>query len=110
MENISEMSYCEFLEWRKRRKFENRRKREQRMEEARARGTHTKEEWEDLKEEFGQRCVCCGADEPLAKDHIVPIYAGGSDAISNLQPLCSSCNSSKGPDDFNWVEHRRSTR
>jgi uncharacterized protein YdaU (DUF1376 family) len=77
--------------------------RSQRLAAARAKGTHTKIEWAAMLEVFGQQCVRCGihADEArggICKDHITPIYQGGSDAIWNLQPLCSSCNSSKGPD------------
>lgn len=77
--------------------------RSQRLTAARAKGSHTKQEWMALLEIFGQ-CVRCGAtDGNLVKDHIEPIYQGGSDAIENLQPLCLSCNSSKGPE---AVDHR----
>lgn len=83
--------------------------RSQRLAHARAIGTHTAEEWGALLNEFGQRCVRCGIDgAPLDKDHIVPIYQGGSDAISNIQPCCPWCNYSKGADSTNWVEIRRS--
>lgn len=49
-----------------------------------------------MRDAFG-RCLRCGATGRLQKDHIVCLYRGGSDAITNLQPLCNRCNSSKGP-------------
>lgn len=72
--------------------------RSERLAEARRKGTHTAEEWAALVAFCGGSCVRCGSSERIVKDHITPIYQGGSDAIDNLQPLCGSCNSSKGPD------------
>ena len=81
--------------------------RSQRLKAAREKGTHTPEEWDEMKGFFGE-CVICGCKENIVKDHIVPLYQGGSDAISNLQPLCSSCNSRKGADSkdyrIEWCE------
>lgn len=62
-------------------------------------GQHTAAQWEALKAQYGYRCLCCGVCEPeitLTADHIVPLVHGGSDDVSNLQPLCLSCNSRKG--------------
>ncbi len=82
--------------------------RQQRMTLARQRGTHTRQQFLDLVQEFGGRCVRCEKKFPhLDKDHIIPIYQGGSDALSNIQPLCAWCNSAKGPERFNWAEYRR---
>lgn len=72
-----------------------------RLQEARARGTHTRLEWEVLLAIFGGKCVRCGAPR-CEKDHIVPLYQGGSDAIGNLQPMCALCNTFKGPDATDW--------
>jgi 5-methylcytosine-specific restriction endonuclease McrA len=91
------------------RKYLHKRIRSQRLAEARARGTHTEEQWLAVLDEFDYRCVQCGCwpvGRPC-KDHIKPIYAGGSDGIDNLQPLCRECNTAKGPDCFNWADYRR---
>lgn len=73
--------------------------RTERMRAAKALGTHSKEEWESLLSACGYKCVRCGyANGTIVKDHVVPVYQGGSDAIDNLQPLCIRCNSQKGPD------------
>jgi 5-methylcytosine-specific restriction endonuclease McrA len=72
--------------------------RAERMKAARAKGTHTPREWAALVEVCGAKCLRCDAVGRLEKDHIIPVYAGGSDAIDNLQPLCPSCNCRKGPD------------
>lgn len=96
-------------DWAKRhRKWLQKRIRSQRLSEARERGTHTPEEWQQILERFDFRCVRCGCmpDPRPCKDHITPIYLGGSDASSNLQPLCRECNTAKGPDTFNWAEYR----
>lgn len=59
-------------------------------------GTYTLDEWTELCASYGNKCLCCGTvTEQLAVDHVIPIIKGGSSDISNLQPLCLSCNSSK---------------
>ena len=60
-------------------------------------GAHfTLEEWERLLEACGRRCLACGSGEDLTVDHIVPLSLGGSNAITNIQPLCEECNGRKG--------------
>jgi 5-methylcytosine-specific restriction endonuclease McrA len=62
-----------------------------------AAGSYTAEEWKALLDHYEHRCLCCGrSDVPMTVDHIVPLCQGGSNEISNLQPLCLSCNTSKG--------------
>lgn len=61
-------------------------------------GSYTAGQWEALKAHYGYRCLCCGRIEPeimLTVDHVVPIALGGSNDITNIQPLCLSCNCSK---------------
>jgi uncharacterized protein YdaU (DUF1376 family) len=87
---------------------QNRAKRSERLANARRLATHSSAEWQALLAACEYRCVRCGADE-VCKDHIKPIYQGGSDGIENLQPLCRSCNAAKGPDasdlrPSNWRE------
>lgn len=89
---------------RAKRNARNSRRRRRRLERAREKGTHTGEQWESLCEWAGGCCVRCGdCRYPVEKDHIKPLYQGGSDAIDNLQPLCARCNASKGPESINWI-------
>ena len=49
-----------------------------------------------LCESYGNKCLACGDTEAvLEADHVVPLIKGGSDDISNIQPLCASCNRKK---------------
>lgn len=59
-------------------------------------GSYTVSEWKALKRQYDNRCACCGKKDKLTADHVVPVSRGGSSDISNIQPLCKSCNSSKG--------------
>lgn len=70
-------------------------------------GKYTPTEWRDLLRRYGHRCLCCGLGElqikslrrKLVPDHVIPLANGGSNDISNLQPLChgrGGCNNRKG--------------
>ena len=60
-------------------------------------GRFTGPEWIALCIKYEHRCVaCCRVNVPLTADHVVSLLMGGSNHISNIQPLCGSCNSSKG--------------
>lgn len=77
------------------------RRRIERMRAAREIGTHSKSDWASILEKHGNKCAMCGIcaveliGGQLTKDHIVPVSQGGSDAPSNLQPLCRNCNTEK---------------
>jgi len=61
-------------------------------------GSHTLQEWNDLKRKYNYTCAICGKKEPeihLTQDHIIPLSKGGSNDIENIQPLCKRCNSIK---------------
>lgn len=59
-------------------------------------GTFTKQQWGMIKETYGNRCLCCGrSDVKLTPDHVIPLAKGGTNDISNIQPLCLPCNLSK---------------
>lgn len=76
-----------------------------RREMARKRGyvlIHTRKEWLDLKRKHGFRCLACGSHKDITRDHVKPIKLGGTDHIDNIQPLCRSCNSSKGAKEIDY--------
>lgn len=59
-------------------------------------GKFTLSEWKSLVVDFGNMCLWCkeiGIE--LTVDHIVPLIRGGTNYISNIQPLCRVCNSKK---------------
>lgn len=74
-------------------------KQNRRAKEAGNGGSFTEQEWKDLKKKFGNICLKCVISEDevtLAADHVIPLSKGGGSDIKNIQPLCKSCNSSKG--------------
>lgn len=80
-------------------------RRSKRISEARAKGTHTDQQWNEMVLFFESRCVKCECNvigNVPNKDHIIPIINGGSDAITNIQPLCRSCNAGKVNDQTDY--------
>lgn len=65
-------------------------------------GSHTEAQWQEVVAKYGGCCLCCGRipigiwPDVLTRDHVIPLKRGGSDDISNIQPLCNFCNVTKG--------------
>ena len=75
--------------------WHNRRRRAKKFENG---GSHTQQEWEELKKKCNYICIMCRKKEPeikLTEDHIIPLSKGGCDNIENIQPLCRICNTRK---------------
>ena len=70
-------------------------------------GVLTIEEWDALCKARRYRCAICRQVKPLVIDHIRPLSRGGENNINNGQPLCVSCNSSKGA---TWANDKRRKR
>lgn len=62
-------------------------------------GTFADKEWLKVKEIYNYTCLRGFDSESNVKltiDHVIPLVLGGLNSIENIQPLCLSCNSSKG--------------
>lgn len=69
-----------------------------------AEGSHTIQEWLNLCVKYNNRCLRCKKERVLTRDHIVPLIKGGTNFITNIQPLCRSCNASKGTKTIDYRE------
>lgn len=58
-------------------------------------GKVTREEWEELKSKYKNKCADCGKGIKLEMDHVFPLSKGGVHHISNIQPRCRECNAKK---------------
>lgn len=58
-------------------------------------GNITAQDWYNILEQSGHKCLKCGSIEKLTLDHIIPIAKNGRNDKNNAQVLCKSCNSSK---------------
>jgi len=64
-----------------------------------AEGSFTEREFVRIYNLYGCKCLACDdtvSYGEITRDHIVPLVHGGPDFIDNIQPLCLSCNLSKG--------------
>lgn len=96
-ERIANMTPDELTEFRRKRRED---KRIHRAKKYGSGGRHSDAEWAALLDICGGKCLRCGTSENISRDHIIPLTSGGSDDISNIQPLCKSCNSSKNSYDM----------
>lgn len=67
-----------------------------------AEGEYTADQWLELLELCDYKCLACVVNDEdleedieLHRDHIVPLSEGGSNWITNIQPLCQRHNSEK---------------
>ena len=69
-------------------------------------GSWTGTQFLALCKEYGNVCLCCRKKRRLTPDHVIPFCKGGTNYLSNIQPLCLSCNTSKRN---NTTDYRLST-
>jgi len=65
-------------------------------------GSFTHQEFVRLNKHYAGRCLKCGKKTKLTADHVQALFNGGNNYISNIQPLCINCNSSKGARDTDY--------
>ena len=69
---------------------------------AQSKGFLNSKEWRELRKKalnlYGLCCKHCGSTSNINVDHILPrkFYPELALSLSNLQPLCASCNKIKG--------------
>ena len=51
-----------------------------------------KDSLEKIEAWYGKKCANCGSEEDVEYHHIVPLYVGGTNEITNMVPLCRSCH------------------
>jgi len=71
-------------------------KHKRRARERKAEGAFSQEEWRNLLIKHKNRCAFCKLEIKLTVDHILSLARGGTNYISNIQPLCMKCNLKKG--------------
>lgn len=61
-------------------------------------------QWKAILEFYNHVCLCCGRTGRITIDHIMPISLGGKHDVTNVQPLCWSCNSRKNA---KFIDYRK---
>ena len=71
--------------------------------------TLTKNQWENIKLYFNNRCAYCNKETPLEQEHFISLVKGGEFTINNIICACRSCNSSKKDRNFyEWYPKHKS--
>jgi 5-methylcytosine-specific restriction endonuclease McrA len=68
-------------------------------------GKMTWEQWVAMVQHYGNKCLACGepgTPRSLQMDHVKPLALGGNSDPGNIQPLCPSCNNSKGKKEIDY--------
>lgn len=61
----------------------------------------TSAQWVECKIHFNHSCAYCGNNKvSMTQDHFIPVNNGGELSITNIVPVCKTCNSSKQDKDF----------
>jgi hypothetical protein len=62
----------------------------------------TRNDWEEIKKEFNNKCAYCGSEDELEMDHAIPINKEklGEHKLGNLVPACKICNQNKADEDY----------
>ena len=63
---------------------------------------HSKNDWLLLLKLADGKCLKCGSDDRVGRDHVMPLSNGGDDGIMNIQPLCLRCNASKSDNNTDY--------
>lgn len=57
----------------------------------------TERDWARLVARYRGCCAYCGVkpDQPLQREHVIPVARGGRHSAGNILPACPRCNGSK---------------
>ncbi len=68
----------------------------------------TVSEWEDVLDDFENKCAYCGAETELLQEHFIPVSKGGGYIRGNIVPACKPCNSRKrDKDPRDWLPREK---
>jgi len=70
-------------------------------------GSFTEKQWLALCSIYHFKCLCCDKKKALTVDHVIPVSKGGTSFISNIQPLCDTCNKAKSSKTLDFRKLRK---